>query len=144
MIAGVNALPLPIPNADTHVSLYKILGFPLTSREKLYHLPCEPSARKLDGFGFWVISLLEEAADRMPQILDHRFRLAPLSIKADEEALTGPAEVTDNALKTKPFSYDRKAVETILSYLSQHSAQPIAQAASWMANEVSSVFKCGS
>ena len=46
------------------------------------------------------LGFLEEAADWIPQILDHRFRLTPLSIEAAVEALTGPAEVDDNMLQT--------------------------------------------
>src|SRR5262249_34010468 len=63
--------------------------------------------------------LLEEAADRIPQILDHRFRLTPLSLHAAAEALTGPAEIDDPTLETRPFRYDPKAVESILDYLSR-------------------------
>src|SRR5262245_46825644 len=48
------------------------------------------------------LASLEDAADWIPQILDHRFRLRPLSIKAAEDALTGPAGIDDNLLQTKP------------------------------------------
>jgi hypothetical protein len=65
------------------------------------------------------LGTLEEVADRIPQILDHRFRLTPLSLPAAGEALTGPAEVNDHDLATRPFRYDPKAVETILQYLSR-------------------------
>jgi Novel STAND NTPase 1 len=69
------------------------------------------------------LGFLEEAADWIPQILDHRFRLTPLSIEAAVEALTGPAEVDDNILQTKPFSYAPKAVTTIIDHLSRRSGQ---------------------
>ena len=73
------------------------------------------------------LGFLEEAADHIPQILDHRFRLAPLTLDAASEAMTGPAAVDDPALETKPFSYDPEAVATILNYLSQRRTQAVAQ-----------------
>jgi hypothetical protein len=69
------------------------------------------------------LGFLEEAADWIPQILDHRFRLTPLSIEAAVEALTGPAEVDDHILQTKPFSYAPEAVTTIIDHLSRRSGQ---------------------
>ena len=69
------------------------------------------------------LGFLEEAADWIPQILDHRFRLTPLSIEAAVEALTRPAEVDDNMLQTKPFSYAPEAVTTIIDHLSRRSGQ---------------------
>ncbi len=70
------------------------------------------------------LGLLEEAADWIPQILDHRFRLTPLSKEAAEEALTGPAEVDDDILQTKPFTYAPEAVTTIIAHLSRRSGPP--------------------
>jgi hypothetical protein len=67
---------------------------------------------------------LEEAADWIPQILDHRFRLGPLSSEAAVEALTGPAGIDDNLLKTKPFTYAPETVTTIISHLSRRSGRP--------------------
>jgi hypothetical protein len=69
---------------------------------------------------------LEDAADWIPQILDHRFRLRPLSIKAAAEALTGPAEIDHNLLQTKPFKYAPQAVTTIITHLSRRSGRPTA------------------
>jgi hypothetical protein len=37
--------------------------------------------------------------------------------------MTGPAEIEDNALQTKPFSYDPEAVSSIINHLSRRSAQ---------------------
>ena len=71
--------------------------------------------------------LLEEAADRIPQILDHRFRLTPLSLHAAAEALTGPAEIDDPTLETRPFRYDPKAVESILDYLSRRRVRALVE-----------------
>ena len=69
------------------------------------------------------LGFLEEAADWIPQILDHRFRLTPLSIEAATEALTGPAEIDDNILQTKPFTYAPEAVTTIINHLSRRSGR---------------------
>src|SRR5262249_27555164 len=73
------------------------------------------------------LGLLEEAADRIPQILDHRFRLTPLSLHAAAEALTGPAAIVDAALGTRPFHYDPKAVERILDYLSRRHVRALVE-----------------
>lgn len=78
------------------------------------------------------LSFLEEAADWIPQILNHRFRLTALPTEAAAEALTGPARIADNAFQTKPFSYDPEAVKTIISHLSQRSAQRIAHTARYV------------
>jgi len=67
------------------------------------------------------LGFLEEATDWIPQILDHRFRLTPLSVEAATAALTGPAGIEDNALQTKPFSYDPETVSTIINHLSRRS-----------------------
>ena len=64
------------------------------------------------------LGFLEEAAEHIPQILDARFRLAPLDLDAAQEAIVGPAAVTDPGLETRPFALDRTAVTAILDYLS--------------------------
>jgi hypothetical protein len=73
------------------------------------------------------LGFLEEAADWIPQILDHRFRLTPLSIEAAAEALTGPAEIDDNILQTKPFTYAPEAVTIIINHLTWRSGRPTTQ-----------------
>ena len=45
------------------------------------------------------LGFLEEAAEHIPQILDARFRLAPLDLHAAEEAIVGPAAVSDPGLR---------------------------------------------
>jgi hypothetical protein len=74
------------------------------------------------------LGLLEEAADHLPQILDHRFRLAPLTLDAAAAAMTGPAEIEDAGLQTRPFRYDAGAVNEILVYLSRHRTKSLGQA----------------
>jgi len=65
------------------------------------------------------LGFLEEAAEHLPQILDARFRLAPLDLDAAQEAIVGPAAVTDPGLETSPFALDPAAVTAILDYLSR-------------------------
>ncbi|MCI0590732.1 MAG: hypothetical protein L0Y67_03870 [Gammaproteobacteria bacterium] len=60
---------------------------------------------------------LEEATDYIPQILDHRFRLTPLSAEAAAAAIEGPTKVQDQRLATKPFAFRPEAVDAILEYL---------------------------
>jgi hypothetical protein len=72
------------------------------------------------------LGLLEEAAGHMPQILDHRFRLAPLTLDAATEAMIGPAGIDDEALETRPFRFDPATITSILNYLSQCRAKSIA------------------
>jgi hypothetical protein len=67
------------------------------------------------------LGALEEAADSIPQILDHRFRLLPLSVEAAAAALEGPAKVDDERFATQPFAFEPDAVNFILAYLSQRS-----------------------
>src|SRR5262249_36355138 len=66
---------------------------------------------------------LDDAADHIPQILDHRFRLTPLSVDAAAEAMTGPAGIKDEVFHTKPFRFDPEMVTTVLRYLSEHGRQ---------------------
>jgi hypothetical protein len=71
------------------------------------------------------LGLLEDAAEHIPQILDARFRLAPLDLRAAYEAIVGPAAVIDPGLETTPFAVDLTAVYAILGYLS-HARTPVA------------------
>jgi hypothetical protein len=73
------------------------------------------------------LGFLEEAAEHIPQILDARFRLAPLDLHAAEEAIVGPAAVRDPGLETRPFALDRRAVSSILDYLSQRRTRTVGE-----------------
>ena len=114
LVRGVPPATIPQTNLDTTKS--GALHSELTETPPALRIVL--SLRE-DYLGF-----LEEAADRIPQILDHRFRLTPLSIEAAVEALTGPAEIDDNILQTKPFTYTPEAVTTIITYLSRRSGRP--------------------
>jgi hypothetical protein len=63
------------------------------------------------------LGCLEEAADHIPQILDHRFRLTPLTAEAAAAAIQGPSKVQDKRLVTRPFAFRPEAVQGILDYL---------------------------
>ena len=73
------------------------------------------------------LGFLEEAAEHIPQILDARFRLAPLDLHAAEEAIVGPARVSDPGLETRPFALDHHAVTSILAYLSQRRTRTVGE-----------------
>ena len=80
-----------------------------------------PAMRVLISLREDFLGSLEEAADDIPQILDHRFRLTPLDMDAAAAAMAGPAQVRDKRLATPPFSYHQDAQKAILNYLSRHS-----------------------
>ena len=65
------------------------------------------------------LGLLEEASDRVPQILDNRFRLAPLDRDTAALAITGPAQIDDATFATRPFRFDPDVVPAILDYLTK-------------------------
>jgi hypothetical protein len=73
------------------------------------------------------LGFLEEASDHIPQILDHRFRLAPLNLQAAADAITGPASLEDPGLATKPFCFDGDAITDILDYLSRRRTKSMVQ-----------------
>ncbi len=73
------------------------------------------------------LGFLEEAAEHIPQILDARFRLAPLDLHAAKEAIVGPAAVRDPDLETRPFALDSHAITSILDYLSQRRTRTIGE-----------------
>jgi hypothetical protein len=62
---------------------------------------------------------LEEASDRIPQIMDRRFRLSPLRVKAAAEAIASPATMDYSNVATRPFWLDRDVVPLILNYLTR-------------------------
>ena len=69
---------------------------------------------------------LEEGADCIPQILDHRFRLSALSVEAATAALEGPSRIKNTSLSTRPFSFKPGAVQSILTYLSRRTRKSAA------------------
>jgi hypothetical protein len=71
------------------------------------------------------LGVLEEAADRIPQILDHRFRLTPLTAQDASEAITKPAEIDDDAFRTRPFWPEPATLGAIVDYLSQRGSSSL-------------------
>jgi hypothetical protein len=69
------------------------------------------------------LGTLEEGADYIPQIMDHRFRLMPLSCEAAVEAITGPAAIADPGFTTQPFRLQPEFVTTIVNYLAKSTGQ---------------------
>jgi hypothetical protein len=96
----------------------------VSSSEELNAHP--PSIRLVLSLREEYLGLLEEAADQIPGILDVRFRLAPLDVKAAEQAIVGPARVDAPDFATRPFTLDHDAVSSVLSFLSQRRAMTAA------------------
>jgi hypothetical protein len=86
-----------------------------------------PSVRIVLSLREDYLGFLEEAAEHIPQILDSRYRLAPLDLQAAREAIVGPAGVSDPDLETRPFTLERDAISAILSYLSQRRTTTVAE-----------------
>lgn len=68
------------------------------------------------------LGLLEEAADRIPQILAQRFRLLPMTADEALLAITGPAAVDDPLFTTRAFRFAPELEKFLLGYLSQRAA----------------------
>ena len=81
-----------------------------------------PSVRVVLSLREDFLGILEEASDRIPQIMDHRFRLAPFTCETAEKAITGPAAIDDPDIATKPFRLEPEFVTSILDYLSKSTA----------------------
>ncbi len=63
------------------------------------------------------ISLLDEMSTQIPSILQNRFHLKPLNLDNARAAIEEPARYDKEEFDTAPFSYDEKAMHTILDYL---------------------------
>ena len=68
------------------------------------------------------LGLLEEASDHIPEILDHRYRLAPLSYEMASKAITGPAAIESGDISTRAFHLEPEVVTSILDYLTRTTA----------------------
>ena len=65
---------------------------------------------------------LDELSNRIPGLLDERFRLVPLSRTAAARALQEPAKVEDRQLASGTFEFDAKTIEQILNFLEQRAS----------------------
>jgi Novel STAND NTPase 1 len=68
---------------------------------------------------------LEEFSDRIPEILDQRFRLLPLRRDAASRALEEPAKVEHPNLTTRPFELESSGREEILNFLAHRAPSEI-------------------
>ncbi len=83
-----------------------------------------PSIRVVLSLREDFLGLLEEASDHIPEILDHRYRLAPLTYEMASKAITGPAAIEARDASTRAFRLEPEVVTSILSYLTQSAAAP--------------------
>lgn len=60
---------------------------------------------------------LQELAAAVPGILQHRFRVGPLTRAGAKDAILGPARLDDEDFATAPFSYHEQAIDEILDFL---------------------------
>lgn len=64
------------------------------------------------------LAYLEEMSQEMPNILQNRFRLLPLTGQQAKDAITKPATLAkDNCVRAKGFSYAPETVEEMLDFL---------------------------
>jgi hypothetical protein len=68
---------------------------------------------------------LEEFSDRIPEILDQRFRLQPLRRDAASRALEEPAKVEHPNLTTRPFELESPGRDEILDFLAHRAPSEI-------------------
>ncbi len=81
-----------------------------------------PSIRVVLSLREDFLGLLEEASDHIPEILDHRYRLAPLTYEMASKAITGPAAIEARDASTRAFSLEPDVVTSILAYLTKSTA----------------------
>jgi hypothetical protein len=99
-------------------------GAPATTiRETVNDLP--PSIKIVLSLREDFLACIEEISDRVPDILNQRFRLLPLTRSAASNALAMPAAIKDSMLTTRPFELDSEAKETILDFLESHESSSI-------------------
>src|SRR5580700_1293086 len=109
---------------------YLIRGVAPPSQLKIESTASEapPSIRVVLSLREDFLGLLEEASDHIPQILDHRYRLAPLTHEMASKAITGPAAIESGDISTRAFRLEPEVVTSILDYLTKSTAGPRAAA----------------
>ena len=70
------------------------------------------------------LGLLEEGSDQIPEILDHRYRVSPLTPEMASKAITGPAALEYAGITTRAFSLEPECIEAILRYLTHSTGEP--------------------
>lgn len=68
------------------------------------------------------LGLLDEGSDRIPEIMNHRFRLGPLSAEMAAEAITKPAALEGESLTTRAFQLQPQCVASVVDYLSRSAS----------------------
>ena len=103
---------------------YLIRGIAPPSQPKIESAAGEgpPSIRVALSLREDFLGLLEEASDHIPEILDHRYRLAPLTYEMASKAITGPAAVESQDASTRAFRLEPDVVSSILSYLTKSAS----------------------
>lgn len=89
-----------------------------------------PAIRILIGIREDFLANLDDLSDRIPEILNERFRLLPLDRVQAGEALTEPALLEDPSLASKPFHIDPDCQRAVLDFLEQRGPSPFRAAAS--------------
>lgn len=78
-----------------------------------------PAIRILIGIREDFLANLDDLSDRIPEILNERFRLLPLDRAQAGEALAEPALLDDPTLASRPFHIDPDCQRAILDFLEQ-------------------------
>ena len=95
-----------------------VQGRPLSTRP--------PNLRVVISLREDFLGLLEEAADNIPEILDHRFRLKPIGVKDAIRAVETPAGHKDKRFSTRPFRYAEGTSKIIVDYLAAQTGDGLA------------------
>ncbi len=100
---------------------YLIRGIAPPSQPKVDSTAAEgaPTIRVVLSLREDFLGLIEEASDHIPEIMDHRFRLEPLSYEMASKAITGPAAVESRDASTRAFRLEPEVVTSILAYLTK-------------------------
>jgi len=101
---------------------YMVRGVPPPLRTNVSISDAPPRMHVVFSLREDFLGLLEEASDRIPQIMDNRFRLMPLDRTAAADAITLPAEIEFPNVATKPFRLGPEVVPSILDYLTRSTA----------------------
>ncbi len=115
LVRGVR--PPQFPSRDTEASATKISDSP-------------PAAKIVLSLREDFLAELDALSDRIPGVLDERFRLLPLSRAAASRALAEPARFDDVKLTTRPFELDSGAETAILDFHEHRTSTSIRRTAS--------------
>lgn len=64
------------------------------------------------------LAYLDEFSEEIPDILHNRFHLMPLTREQAREAITKPAQVEDDQIRTSNFKYTNDALDMMMDFLS--------------------------